>query len=375
MMMRLTPADLAHMHLQWFAAEDEGRTEDPTEHKLRKAREDGKVAKSTELTGTLVLLFGVIVLAFSGKNFLETLASMLRHFLIASTSTTIRGNATIARTFLSYVVRLLWPVLLGTFTGAVLGNVLQVGFLFTLKPLTPDFQRIIPHFGRFFKRAMFSSQAAFNLAKSIVKIAIIGVIAFLNVRAQMAKIVGLLHMPFMESFSLITSIAFRIIVEATLLMLVLSIVDYMFQKRQHLESLKMSKQELKEERKQYEGDPLVRSRLRERMREILTRNMLQAVPKADVVITNPTHYAVALEYERYSMVSPRVLAKGADRVALRIREIAGENGVEVVENRPLARELFDNVEIGDFVPEKYWDVVAAILAQIDEVARTMSRAG
>ena len=366
---------LAHVHLQWFAAEDEGRTEEPTEHKIRKAREEGKVAKSTELTSTLVLLFGILVVAVSARSFLATVVSMVRHFLTISTQTDIARDSTVTPVLLSYLLRLLWPVLLSTFVAAVLGNVLQVGFLFTLKPLTPDFQRVIPKFGQFFKRSMFSSQAAFNLAKSIVKVAIIALIAFLNVRAQMEDIVGLLHTPFMESFSLITATALRIIIESALLMLVLSIVDYMFQKRQHLESLKMSKQELKEERKQYEGDPLVRSRLRERMREILTRNMLQAVPKADVVITNPTHYAVALEYERFSMVSPRVVAKGADRVAVRIREIAGENGVEIVENRPLARELFDNVEIGDFIPERYWDVVAAILAQVEKVARSMSRAG
>jgi flagellar biosynthetic protein FlhB len=156
---------------------------------------------------------------------------------------------------------------------------------------------------------------------------------------------------------------------------VLSAADYRFQRRRHLESLKMSRQEVKEERKQYEGDPLVRSRLRERQRQIMMRNIPQAVRKADVVITNPTHYAVALAYDRLSMASPQLTAKGVDMVALRIREVAREADVAVVENRPLARELYDNVDVGEFVPERYWNVVAAILGQIRKFRQEAARAG
>ncbi len=141
-------------------------------------------------------------------------------------------------------------------------------------------------------------------------------------------------------------------------------MDYWFQRRQHLESLKMSKQEVKEERKMYEGDPLTRSRLRERMREIMRRNMLKAVPKADVVITNPTHYAVALEYNRALMAAPTVVAKGADEVAQKIREIATENAVPIMENKPLAQALYREVEIGDAIPEKFYEAMSTILAQV-----------
>jgi len=147
-------------------------------------------------------------------------------------------------------------------------------------------------------------------------------------------------------------------------MLVLSIFDYYFQRRQHLQSLKMSRQEIKEERKMYEGDPLIKSRLRERMREILTRNMMRAVPKADVVITNPTHYSVALEYRRIEMEAPVVTAKGVDHIALKIRELAQEHSVPLVENRPLARALYSEVDIGDAIPEKFYEVMATILAEI-----------
>jgi flagellar biosynthetic protein FlhB len=245
---------------------------------------------------------------------------------------------------------------------------MQVGFLFSAKPITPDLDRLVPRFGRFFKRALFSGEAAFNLGKTLLKVAVIFAIAFFNIRSQLPKLINLVDMHHMTSFRLVVTTAFRIIVEATLAMLVLSIPDYMFQRRQHRESLKMSRQELKEERRMYEGDPLIKSRLRERMRDLLVRNMMRAVPKADVVITNPTHYSVAIEYDRMVMEAPTVTAKGVDAIALKIREIAEENDVPLVENKPLARTLYQEVEIGDAIPEKYYEVMAIILAEVYRMA-------
>lgn len=366
---------LGHVHLQWFAAEDEGRTEDATEHKIRKAREEGKVARSAELAPTLVLLAAVIVLAASAQSFLQACSDMLKHFIGVSTETDIGSGGVVAGSVFVYFVRLSWPALVAATVAAILGNLVQVGFLFTLKPVTPDPSRIVPRFGQFFKRSLFSAEAAFGLAKAFVKIAIIGAIAYVNIQGEFVNIVGLMRAPFLESTRLVSTIGFRILVESALLMLVLSVVDYLFQRRRHLESLKMSRQEVKEERKQYEGDPLIRSRLRERQRQIMMRNIPQAVRKADVVITNPTHYAVALQYDRLTMVSPQLVAKGADMVALRIRELAREYDVAVVENRPLARELHDSVEVGEYVPERYWNVVAAILGQIRKFRHELTRAG
>lgn len=168
----------------------------------------------------------------------------------------------------------------------------------------------------------------------------------------------------MMSMRLVGMTAFAIMVEAALALLVLSIPDYFFQRRQHLEALKMSKQEIKEEHKMYEGDPLIKSRLRERMRELLTRNMMKAVPKADVVITNPTHFAVALEWKPRLMEAPTVTAKGVDAIAEKIKEIARENNVPLVENKPLARVLYREVEIGDVIPAEYYEVTALILAEV-----------
>ncbi len=359
-----TPFDV---HLQWFAAEDEGRTEEPSEHKIRKAREEGKVAKSSEFSSSLVLLAGIATLGLIGSSMLRSFAEMLRFFLsIAATPGAFNGSLLIA--LLSWAAKIGLPILVVAFVVAVLGNVIQVGFLFTAKPITPDFSRITPRFGRWFSRSFGSPEALFNLAKALVKIALIVAISFVNIRGEIPRLTRLAMEPFFSGVSVIAQIAFRIMLEAAIALLAFSAIDYWFQRRQHLESLKMSRQEVKEERKMYEGDPLTRSRLRERMREIMRRNMLKAVPKADVVITNPTHYAVALEYNRAIMQAPTVVAKGADMIAQRIKEVAGENNVPIMENKPLAQALYKEVEIGDSIPEKFYEVMSTILAEVYRLA-------
>jgi flagellar biosynthetic protein FlhB len=355
-------AQMHNVHLQWFAAEDEGRTEEPTEHKLRKAREEGKVARSVELASALVLLLGIATVAVVAGYFLKNTAQMLRYFFRISATGELSGE--LVQAFFGYFLRLVAPVLIVAFVAAFLGNVLQVGFLFSVKPITPDVNRILPNLGRFFRRALFSGEAAFNLGKNILKIAVVFVIAYLNVRGELARILRLGDASWQQGFRLIAAISLRIIVESAIAMLVLAVPDYLFARRQHLESLKMSRQEIKEERRMYEGDPLVRSRLREKMRELLTRNMLKAVPRADVVITNPTHYSVAVEWNRLLMAAPTVTAKGVDMVAMKIREVALEAKVPLVENKPLARTLYHEVEIGEAIPERYYEVMAVILAEV-----------
>jgi len=355
-----TPFDV---HLQWFAAEDEGRTEEPSEHKIRKAREEGKVAKSSEFSSSLVLLAGIATLGLLGDYMLRSSAEMLRFFLsVAGSPSAFNGSLLTA--FLSWAVKIGLPILAVAFVVAILANVIQVGFLFTAKPITPDFTRITPRFGRWLSRSFGSPEALFNLAKAVIKIALIATIAYLNIRSEIPRLTRLAMSPFFSGVSVIAQIAFRILLEAAVALLAFSAIDYWFQRRQHIESLKMSRQEVKEERKMYEGDPLTRSRLRERMREIMRRNMLRAVPKADVVITNPTHFAVALEYNRALMPAPTVVAKGADMIAQRIREIATENNVPIMENKPLAQALYREVEIGDVIPEKFYEVMSTILAEV-----------
>lgn len=361
----LAAKDPGSIDLQWFAAEDEGRTEEPSETKLRKAREEGRVAKSQELIGAVGLLFPALTLVLLGPYYVRTMREMLIFYLgLVGKSDIVGDSGPIVAAFFSYFARLTLPLAAVAVVGAIFSNVLQVGFVFSAKPITPDFSKIVPRFGQYFKRTLFSIDGLFNLAKSIIKIVIIGLIAFFTVQGEFDKLRRLFEGPFWPTVIFIFSLTMRLVIEVAVAMLALAVPDYIFQRRQYMESLKMSKEEVKEERKMQEGDPLVKSRLRERMRELLSRNMAANVPKADVVITNPTHFAIALEWDRDRMAAPTVTAKGADEVAQRIKRIAVESGVPLVENRPLARALYAEVEIGDAIPEKYYQAIAAVLAHI-----------
>ncbi|MFP4636822.1 MAG: flagellar biosynthesis protein FlhB [Spirochaetaceae bacterium] len=358
-------ADLAAVHLQWFAApEDEGRTEEPTEHKIRKSREEGKVAKSQDVTGAIILLFTVVTLALFSRYLLNTMIAMMRFFFGGAAEMDVTQGDAVLPAFYSFFIRLTLPVGLVAFVAAVMGNIIQVGTLFTLKPISPDFNKIVPRFDKFLERTLTSVEALYNWFKSMGKVIALGVLAFANIWVEAERLINLVHVPYLQAFGAVAGIAFRILLQAAILLLLLSVFDYMFQRRQHLESLKMTKQEVKEERKTYEGDPQVKSRLRQRMQEMMSRNMVRNVPEADVVVTNPSHYAVALQYDRETMIAPTVTAKGQDHMARVIRDTAEEHGVPVIENRPLARALYAEVEIGDVIPEKFYEAVVAVLKQV-----------
>ncbi len=355
----------AAIHLQWFAAEDEGRTEEPSEYKIRKAREEGRVAKSQELVGALGLLLPAVALAILAPYMGRTIREMIVFYFSKAAEADVTTDAgPLAAAFFSYFARLTLPIALVALVALLAANLFQTGFLFTLKPITPDFSRIVPRFGQYLKRTLFSVEGLYNFGKTLLKVAIIGMVAYFTIAGEFKRLMAMFSVPFWSSVKLVASLAMRLLIEVAVILLALSVPDYLFQRRQYMESLKMTKEEVKEERKMQEGDPLVKSRMRERMRELLARNMAANVPKADVVIANPTHYAVALEWERERMTAPTVTAKGADEVALRIRRIAEEAGVPVVENRPLARALYADVEIGDSIPEKYYQAIAAVLAHV-----------
>ncbi len=362
------------MGLQWFAAEDEGRTEEPSEYKLRKAREEGRVAKSQELIGAVGLLLPMIVLVILAPWYGKTFKEMLLYYFNTATTTDVTTDGgMLAASFLSYFVKLALPLAITGMVSGIATNMVQVGFLFTVKPITPDFSRIVPRFGQWISKSLFSAEGMWNLAKTIIKVVIIGVASWITISGDLGRLLSAITANFWDSVALVGSLSARLIIEVAVILLVLAIPDYMFQRRQYMESLKMSKQEVKEERKMMEGDPLVKGRLRERMRELLARNMAANVPKADVVITNPTHFAVALEWDRERSFAPVVSAKGIDEMALRIRKIATDSGVPVVENRPLARALYADVEIGDPIPEKYYMAIAAVLQSVYEASGEAER--
>ena len=357
--------DPGRIHLQWFAAEDEGRTEEPSEYKLRKAREEGRVAKSQELVAAIGLLLPAAAIVILAPSMGRTMREMvLYYFGLVGKADITTDAGPIAQAFFMYFIELTLPVAAVAVIGAIFSNVLQVGFLFTVKPITPDFSKIVPRFGQYFKRTLFSIEGLFNLAKSILKVALIGFISYLIIQGEFDKLRTLFEGPFWPSVTFVFSLAMRLVLVVAIALLALAVPDYLFQRRQYMEGLKMSKEEVKEEHKMQEGDPMVKNRMRERMRELLSRNMAANVPKADVVITNPTHYAIALEWDREKMAAPTVTAKGVDEVAQRIKRIAMDNGVPLVENRPLARALYAEVDIGDAIPEKYYQAIAAVLAHI-----------
>ena len=362
-------AQLGHVHLQWFAAEDEGRTEEPTPLKIRKAREDGKVAKSQDLTSSLLLLFTVITLAIVGRFMLYGMLELISFFFRNIGELDITVDRRIDRHFYRFFSRLVLPIGLVAFIAALLSNFVQVGPLFTVKPIVPDFNRIAPRFGRYFQRTLFSPEAGFNLLKAIGKLIIIALIGYLNVEARIDRFANLLRTPFAQSALFIVQAAFAILLQAAIALVLFSFFDYRFQQRQHHESLKMTRQELREERKTSEGDPLIRSRLRQRMREQLSRTMIRNVPRADVVITNPSHYAVAMEYRRETMTAPTVIAKGQDNMALRIRAMAQQHGVPIVENKPLTQAIYAEIDVGEVIPEKFYEAVVAVLKQVYRMNR------
>ena len=357
-------AQLAAMHLQWFAAEDEGRTEDPTEQKIRKAREDGKVAKSQDVSGSVVLLFGIVALGLLGPYMLMQSQELIRFYLLQIQQPETGTTGAMLQAFYRYFVRITLPIAATSFLAAIIGNVVQFGVLFTTKTITPDLNRISPNFGKWIQRSFGSVEALYNFFRSLGKVIIIGVIAFFIGRARFGRLINLSKAGPSEGLEVIAGSVFLLLISVAITLLALSVFDYAFQRSQHREQLKMTRQEVKEERKQYEGDPQVRNRVRQRMQELLSRNMVQNVRQADVVVTNPTHFAVALRYDSATMVAPTVTAKGQDRIALRMRTVAEESDVPTIENRPLARALFAEVEVGEQIPERFYEAVVIVLKEV-----------
>ncbi|MDR1785457.1 MAG: flagellar biosynthesis protein FlhB [Spirochaetaceae bacterium] len=352
------------VHLQWFAAEDEGRTEEPTEFKLRKAREEGRIPKSQELAGALILLFPVIVLAMMAPSILRDCVDLFRYYFERSAAAKVTDTG-IAQGFFYYFVKMILPVVIAAVVSAIAANLIQTrGFLFTTKPITPDFSRIIPNFPRYFARSLFSFEGAFNLLKSLAKVAVTLGAAYVILRGDWERLLSLSTTGLWNGVSHVAGMTARLLITAAVIFLAISIPDYIVQRRQFMESMKMTKQEVKDEYKELEGDPFTKRRIRQSVRELMSRNMPQNVAQSDVVITNPTHFAVALKFDQRTMPAPQVMAKGQDAAALRIKEIARQNNIPIEENKPLARALYAELDVGDFIPEKYFTILSIIFGKI-----------
>ncbi len=352
--------------LQLFSAEEEGRTEEPTEKKLREAREKGQTAKTDELTQAITVIFGFMVIFFLGGWILETIIKMTIFYLSSFSNFTLTKQS-IFNEFIAVASesgKILLPIFVTAFVAAFVGNVIQVGFQFSSHPLKLDFSKIKFDPATIMKKVLFSKQVAMNLFKSLFKVLAIGIVCYLVISSDYEVIINSPDIGISMALKAVSITGLKIIIWSAVLLLVLSIPDYYFQKQEFIESLKMTKQETKEEMKETLGDPQVKARLQEMQRELVMKNMIQEVPKADVVVTNPTHYAVALKYDRTAMDAPVIIAKGADSIALRIREIAKENEIMLIENRYLAREMYNRLDIGDMIPEDLFYAVSLVYAEL-----------
>ncbi len=339
------------------------RTEQATPKRREEARKKGQVPKSRELSSVAVLLSGLFTLYWGSSFFMSRMDRMLAYYLehLYNHTITLTSMRSMGLLGLTQLATIMAPLFLVITVVSILSNFLQVGPLLTLEPLIPQFSRISPLQG--IKR-LFSLQALMEFLKSLFKLIVVCWIVYSTVSKGLDRMVPLLDMTPYHIASFIGMVSYEIFWKSCLAMILLSILDYMFQRYDHEKNLKMTKQEVKEEFKQTEGDPHVKSRIRSIQREMARKRMMQEVPEADVVITNPTHLAVALRYEPGQMDAPTVVAKGAGPLAEKIREIARRHSVPVIENKAVAQSLYKLVDIGQVIPDSLFKAVAEIFAYV-----------
>ncbi len=340
------------------------RTEQPTGHRLEEAKDKGNVAKSQELNSVAVLLAGMIgINATSGmvyKNINEFFVTTYRESsFMEITIQTFPGQV---MDFMHYFGLIILPILIIISLAALGSNIGQIGFMVAKKALKPDFKKLSPVSGL---KKMFSSRSLVEMLKGIIKIMILAIISYWVISKHNTEYLMLPNRSVGEILSFLGSLIYELVLKVGIALLIMAIADFAYQKYSHIKGLKMTKQEVKDEHKQYEGDPKLKGRIRSKQLEMSRQRMMQEIPEATVVVTNPTHIAIALKYEPQNKVdAPKVIAKGKDKLAQRIKEVARENNVPVVENKPLARSLYEICEVGDEIPVELYQTAAEILTEV-----------
>ncbi|MGD7043698.1 flagellar biosynthesis protein FlhB [Jeotgalibacillus proteolyticus] len=348
------------LDLQFFAGE---KTEKASPKKRLDSRKKGQVAKSQDVTTAVILLGVFLFLYFAGGMFWDRILSLvsvpLRDYILRPVT---MDTAMIVYTeMLTEVAWILLPIMGVAALAGIIGNYVQVGFLIATDPLKPQLSKLDPIKGL---KRIFSARALVELAKSILKISLIGLTTFLVIWFSIEHVLALSLKSVETTLLTAGKLTVQMGLYASVLLLLLAVLDYMYQKYDFEKNIRMSKQDLKDEYKNTEGDPLIKSKIKQRQREMAMKRMMSEIPNADVVITNPTHYAIVLTYKDGVSDAPVVVAKGVDFIAQKIKLVAKENDVLAVENRPLARALFDQAEIGDPIPEEFFKAVAEILAYV-----------
>ena len=343
-------------------AQQGDKTEDPTPHRLREAREKGQIAKSREITTAVLLLSSYVFLKYTGAGMWEALVGMTRATFeqIPNTrefSPAFAGGVLLIA--LQTLAAAVGPIFAVVFIAALAAEALQTGFVFSTDPISPKWERLNPLEN--FKK-MFAMQGLVELLKSILKIGAVFWIVWAAIRDDLPYIVVLMDSSPWDAIALGASIAFKAVFRVGIFFIFIAILDYMYRRFEYLKGLRMTKQEVKEEYKRLEGDPLVRQRIREMQRQIAYQRMMAAVPQADVVVTNPTFIAVALKYDAGNMKAPKLLAKGMRKMAAEIRRRAEDARVPIVERQELARAIYKSTGVNREVPPLLYKAVAEVLA-------------
>jgi flagellar biosynthetic protein FlhB len=345
------------------STDDSQKTEEPTAKKLEESRKKGDVPLSREMNHWVMLLAGTILIIALAGPMMSAMSETMK--LLIKNSWQLHGASggigrVLSALFTDVMIALLLPVLF-LIIAAILGPFIQVGPLFAPESIQPKLSKIsvIKGFGR-----LFSLRSIFEFLKGILKICLIGAISFILLYPFFDTIDHLVGLPIPYMMEEMRVMFFRMMAGVLVVLFILAVMDVVYQRMEHMKKMRMSRQEIKDEHKQTEGDPQVRARLRQLRMQRAQQRMIQNVPNADVVITNPTHFAIALQYDPETMDAPVCIAKGVDEVAARIREVAKDNDIQLVENKLLARALFDTVEIDDVIPIEHYQAVAEIISYV-----------
>ena len=347
--------------------EGQEKSEQPTGKKLEESRKEGKVAKSTEINSFAVFATGMLMV-FLTQRFLSSRISYFSVNIFRNLDILNINNNMLqgfAKDTLFFFLITLAPVLAVLFVVSLVANIAQVGFNFSTKALKPKFSKFNPFTG--IKKVFFSSGSFVELAKSLIKLVVIGGFTYSILSRFVLASSTLVELSIPEIVKYMVDAAWELLWKISLLYIIIAAVDFIFQKKKFKKDMMMSKQEVKEENRQNEGDPQIKARIKKLQYQAARNRMMQSVPKADVVITNPTHYAVALKYDASKNAAPKVLAKGVDDLARKIKEVARENNIPVHEDRELARALYRICDIGDEIPSTLFKAVAQVLAYIYQI--------
>lgn len=346
------------INLQLFAGEE--KTEPATPHRRREARRKGQVFHSVEFSAAVNLLAAGTTVFWLLPWWRQEMVKLTRTMYLLDHFDFDLASAGQLRLFVvTHFLRIILPLFGIALVAGLAANLAQVGFVFSMEPLAFRLDRLNPINGL---QRIFSRRSMANLVRSLIKVCLVGAVAYKSLKSELDLIPRLPLVGIAGYMDTLGSLGWRLLWQCGAVILLLSAVDYAYQRWEYEKSLRMSVQEIKEEFRQTEGSPEVRGQIRERQRQIARARMMHQVPQADVIITNPTHYAIALKYDATTMAAPKVVAKGAGLIAERIKEIARKHAVLLVENKPLAQSLYRTVEVGDDIPASFYQAVAEVLA-------------